>query len=797
MPPHLQPLTKPELLRQLRAARAAFDITVNAVPPERFEETLPGGEWSTKDTLTHLTFYERQLAERLWEQLERRPHTVVDTDFMTWQEQNPIIRERHKDDPVEKTLQDSHAAFESLWNALSTLPEEELFRPQIWEGVPEPVFIPDVLHNDVTDHYPEHIENIRRLFPGLSERSSAMPPTKTNKPFGTWLSPITPELIGGSARFSDVQWAPGSDRLVWCGSLSGKASLLTQVGLDAPSELSAGFNPSGSIGYGGGEFCAGVGGAVFAEKDGRLYFAPYGPGSPQALTPAFGRCASPKLSPAQDRVLFVHSYEERDVLALVRLDGKSWPRVFASGADFYMQPTWSPDGKAAAWVEWDHPDMPWDGTRLMFAVLDESGGAPAEAHLLDGGPETPIFQPEFSPDGRYLAYLRNPGEWDQLVLFDLQTGEKRILLDGRSLLPPAWVQGSRVLAWAPESSALYFLENQQAKVYLRKVDIRSGESQAVDIGAFTNLEQLCVSASGALALIAQSPSLPARIIILQAGQMRIAARSRADDLHPEDLPQAQEVDWLSSDGARVFGTYYAPANRNFSAEGLPPMVVYIHGGPTSAARIGFDLDTAFFTSRGYAYLEVNYRGSTGFGRSYRDALRGNWGKLDLQDAVEGARAVVGMGLANPSRLIIKGGSAGGYTVLNALIHYPGFFKAGLCSYGVSNLFTLDMDTHKFEAHYNASLIGALPEAAQKYHDFSPIFHAHKIQDPLAIFQGADDKVVPQSQSDSIVEVLRANRVPYVYRIYPGEGHGFRKSESIIDYYNTIERFLLQQVIFSV
>ena len=623
-----------------------------------------------------------------------------------------------------------------------------------------------------------------------------MSPEKQNKPFGTWPSPITPELIGGSVRFSDVQWAPGSDRLVWCQSLSGKTSLLTQLGSDAPYELSAGFNPSGGVGYGGGEFCAGLDGAVFADKDGRLYFAPYGPGSPRPLTPAFGSSANPKLSPAQDRVLFVHTYEGRDVLALVRLDGQSWPRVFASGADFYMQPAWSPNGKAAAWVEWDHPNMPWDGTRLMFAALDEGGDAIAEVHQLDGSSLIPTFQPEFSPDGRYLAYLRNQGEWDQLVLFDTHRGEKRVLLDGLSLLPPAWVQGSRAIAWAQDSLSIVFLENRQAKVFLQKVDISTGTAQPIETDSFTNLEQLSLSASGALALIAQSPSLPARIIILQAGQTRVAARSRADDLFPADLPLAREVDWISSDGARVYGTYYAPANRQYTAEGLPPMVVYIHGGPTSATRIGFDLDTAFFTSRGYAYLDVNYRGSTGFGRSYREALRGNWGKLDLQDAVEGARAVVNMGLADPSRLIIKGGSAGGYTVLNALIHYPGFFKAGLCSYGVSNLFTLEMDTHKFESHYNASLIGSLPETAQKYHDFSPVFHADNIRDALAVFQGADDKVVPQSQSDSIVEALKANRVPHIYRVYPGEGHGFRKSESIIDFYGTIERFLLQYVIFS-
>jgi dipeptidyl aminopeptidase/acylaminoacyl peptidase len=193
-------------------------------------------------------------------------------------------------------------------------------------------------------------------------------------------------------------------------------------------------------------------------------------------------------------------------------------------------------------------------------------------------------------------------------------------------------------------------------------------------------------------------------------------------------------------------------------------------------------------------LEVNYRGSTGFGRSYREALRHNWGRLDMQDTVEGAQAMVALGLADPRKLVVKGGSAGGFTVLNALIHYPGMFKAGLCSYGVSNLFTLAMDTHKFEAHYNDFLVGQLPEAAERFQEWSPEYHADQIRDPLAIFQGSEDKVVPPEQSERMVERLRAKGVPHVYRLYEGEGHGFRKAETLVDYYQTTERFLREQVI---
>ena len=220
----------------------------------------------------------------------------------------------------------------------------------------------------------------------------------------------------------------------------------------------------------------------------------------------------------------------------------------------------------------------------------------------------------------------------------------------------------------------------------------------------------------------------------------------------------------------------------------------IHSGPTSQQRATFAPDDQFFTSRGYAVLEVNYRGSTGYGRAYTQVLHGQWGIYDVQDAVSGAKALIGRGLVDPEKLIIKGGSAGGYTVLQALVDFPGFFKAGICLYGISNHFAIAAETHKFEAHYNDSLLGPLPDAADIYRQRSPIFHAERIRDPLAIFQGEIDPVVPRRQSDEIVASLQQRGIPHVYYVFPGEGHGFRNPEHIQRYYQVMEEFLKQYVI---
>ncbi len=620
--------------------------------------------------------------------------------------------------------------------------------------------------------------------------------SKQKLPYGLWPSPVSPAMIGGGIRLNDVQWSPDGKTLVWSQSQDGKTSLFAKQGQDAPWDLSGEFDPSGAVGYGGGDFYASNDRVIFCDRNGRLYSKDYQSGLPQALTPQFGGTASPVLSPGERFIVFVHTYEGRDLLASVPSDGSAWPQILRQGADFYMQPTISPDGSMLAWVEWDHPNMPWDGARLMLANLNEDGGSLESVRHIAGDARVATFQPIFSPDGSKLAWLQNSAEFDDLMVLELESGQITTLIENQNLLPPAWVQGLRALNWAPDGQSIYFLVNQLGTVSLQQVDLANGQVKKIDTGNYTQIEQPALSTDGNLSFIAQSPSLPARIALLKDGQIQTVARSAADTLVQENFSSPQEFSWDSSGGMRVHGLYYAPTNAAFTEEGPPPTVVYVHGGPTSQVFNGFNLEAAFFTSRGYAYFAVNYRGSSGYGRSYREVLNGNWGKIDLQDVIEGTQALVEAGLADPKKLVIKGGSAGGYTVLNALVNHPGFFKAGLCSYGVSNLFLMDMDTHKFEAHYNASLVGALPEAAEKYQAWSPVFNADKIRDAVAIFQGSEDKVVPPEQSEAIVSVLRANKVPHVYKLYEGEGHGFRKKATLIDYYETVERFLKQYVIFS-
>ena len=620
--------------------------------------------------------------------------------------------------------------------------------------------------------------------------------SKQKLPYGLWPSPISPAMIAGGIRLNDVQFSPDGKTLVWSQSLDGKTSLFAWRDGNAAWSLSGEFNPSGAVGYGGGDFFAGNVGVIFCDRNGRLYSKLYSSGLPKAITPEFGGCASPVLSLDERFVVFVHSYEGQDLLASVPADGSAWPVILQQGTDFYMHPSISPDGSLLAWVEWDHPNMPWDGTRLMLGELSEDGKSLKTVKQLAGVENVATFQPIFSPDSSKLAWLQNSAEFDDLVVLDMETDDRQTLLENQNMMLPAWVQGQRTINWANDGKSITYLLNQQGTVSLHEITLETRQIKDIDTGEFTMLEQPALAPDGSLAFIAQSPKLPPRIMRMKDGQLQVIARCAPDHLAKENFSAPETFSWTSSDGEQVFGLYYPPANANYTGEGAPPLVVYVHGGPTSQVYNAFNLEAAFFTSSGYAYFAVNYRGSTGFGRSYRDALKGNWGKIDLQDVVEGTQALVQTGKADPKKLVIKGGSAGGYTVLNALVHHPGLFKAGLCSYGVSNLFLLDMDTHKFEAHYTESMVGKLPEAAEKYHAWSPVYHADKIRDAIAIFQGSDDKVVPVDQSESIVDILRANKVPHLYKLYEGEGHGFRKKVNLIDYYETVDRFLKQNVIFS-
>jgi len=540
----------------------------------------------------------------------------------------------------------------------------------------------------------------------------------------------------------------------------------------------------------------------FVEAEsGRIYRQALQPDVACPITPGFGHAASPRPSPDGRWLLFVHTYENEDCLGIVDTQGKYWPQRLVSGDDFYLHPAWHPDGQRIAWIAWNHPNMPWDGTYLRLGRLTlGEGGLPVleTVSTVAGGEEISVVQPEFSPDGRYLAYVSDVSGWWHIYLYDLEQGEHRQLTDGQAEdSRPAWVQGIRTYAFAPDGKSLFYIRNKQGFASLWKADVATGQQERLPLPAqYTWLEQIAVSPEGnQIALLASGAQVPGRVILYNlSGETRVVRRSSPEDVPSSNYSTPQAISWKGMDGEDAHGLLYLPQNERFSGIGLPPLIVLVHGGPTSQRPAFFDPQTHFFTSRGYAVLEVNHRGSTGYGRPYRDQLRGNWGVYDVQDSVSGARFLAERGIVDGGKVVIMGGSAGGFTVLKALEDYPGFFKAGINLFGVSNQFALAMETHKFELHYLDRLLGPLPEAAQVYRERSPLFFADRIRDPIAIFQGEVDRVVPRNQSDEVVESLRRRGVPHVYHVYPGEGHGFRKAETIEHFYREVEKFLRQYVV---
>jgi dipeptidyl aminopeptidase/acylaminoacyl peptidase len=628
--------------------------------------------------------------------------------------------------------------------------------------------------------------------------------------YGLWPSPLTPASMAQALRYGGLAWDTSGERLVWLEAREGRGLLYGgDDSTDAPHTLGGDLSVRAGVGYGGGDFTCARGIAYFVA-DGRLFRQPLEPATiedarPRPITPAYGGWASPIVSPDGRWLAAVHTYEDRDSLVVVDVEGARWPQMLSGESDFVMQPRWHPSGTQMAWIAWDHPQMPFQGARLVLAdVIDVAGGLPrlGERTVIAGGDEVAAAQPEFSPDGRYLAYLSDETGWGALYLRDLVTGETRLLAgeEGAEVSVPAWVQDVRTYTWSADGEFIYYCRHAEGYAHLWAVHVASGRRFMVPgLETYSHVGQVTASPGGQVAFLATGTAVPRRIVSLRPRRSpeRVRSRSEQETLPPAAISIPQPVRWPSTDGREAHGLFFPPRGAGRpAADERPPLLVRVHGGPTSQVFAEYSSAVQFYTTRGYAVLEVNYCGSTGYGRAYAQALCGAWGLADADDAVTGARYIAEQGWADPDRLAIMGGSAGGYTVLQALIRYPGVFRAGLCLYGVVDLFALAADTHKFERHYTDSLVGPLPAAAALYRERSPLFHSDQIRDPVAIFQGEEDRVVPKEQAEAIVAALRRSGVPHEYHLYPGEGHGWRRAATIERFYTSALAFLTRHVLYA-
>ncbi len=445
----------------------------------------------------------------------------------------------------------------------------------------------------------------------------------------------------------------------------------------------------------------------------------------------------------------------------------STPRVIADGRDFYADPAVSPDGRWIAWIEWSHPHMPWQESELWCAELTDDG-ALARARRVAGGGDESVFQPTWSPANELHAASDRNGWWNIY---------RR---EGHELVPvtqseedvgvPQWLLGSSTFAFLPDGR-ISFVAARDGTQRLHLLDPATGDIQE-PLPELTAFVPATISAGEIVAFVAGSPTEALAVHALAPGTGRACVLRRTVPEPPKRISLPQTLSFTSTYG-ETYAFFYAA----LETEERPPLVVMVHGGPTNAAAAKLDLGTQFWTSRGFAYLDVNYGGSSGYGRAYRDRLHRNWGVVDVVDTVAAAQAVIDLGLADPRRLVVRGASAGGFTVCHALAG-ESIFAAGTSYFGVLDLERLAASMHKFEAHYLEWLLGPYPEERTTYLERSPLRFADRIARPLLFLQGLQDRVVPPSQVEAMVEQLRARRLPFAYLVFEGEQHGFRRANTI-------------------
>jgi dipeptidyl aminopeptidase/acylaminoacyl peptidase len=608
-------------------------------------------------------------------------------------------------------------------------------------------------------------------------------------PFGAWTSPVTATLVAsGGVRLSEVRTS-GPD-VYWLESRAAEGGRGVVVRRD-PSGAIADVTPEGCYArtlaheYGGGTYAV-SGSTVFFSNfaDQRVYRqrgaeAPV-PITPEPEQPRGVRYADFECSP-DGRWLFcvrethAKGREASNEVVALATDGSGDARVISTGHDFVAFPRLDPEGRQLSWTSWEHPRMPWDGTELWLADLTPDAG-PRRVELVAGGAAESVFQPSFGPDGSLHFVTDRSGWWN---LYCRVSGETRALAPleaefGR----PQWAFATATYAFLGDGRivCIWISDGLEHIGVLDGSHLREIETPYSSFGRLERLRESRV------ALTAASPSESPAVVALDpdSGEIHVLKRSRESEVDARYVSVPRAIEFPTSQDRTAHALFYAPANPDFDppAGERPPLLVFSHGGPTGATSSALNLGIQFWTSRGFAVVDVNYGGSTGYGRQYRERLRGSWGIVDTEDCIHAARYLADRNRVDPDRMAIRGGSAGGYTTLCALTFHD-LFAAGASYFGVADAEALAADTHKFESRYLDSLIGPYPEARDLYRARSPIHFADRLSCPLLILQGLEDEIVPPAQAEVLVEALRARGLPYAYLPFEGEQHGFRRAENII------------------
>jgi len=611
---------------------------------------------------------------------------------------------------------------------------------------------------------------------------------RTVAPYGSWKSPISSDmLVSNAVSLSSLTIESG--QLYWLELRPSEGGRCVVVRRDADGVQSdmtpEEFNVRTRVHeYGGGEFVVDEQAIYFSNFSDQRLYRQTDSSSREPITPESPlRYADGVVDKKRNRMICVvedHSgsgSEPDNYLATLKLDGIESAKPLVSGNDFYSSPRINDDGTKLAWMTWKHPNMQWDSSELWVADITP-GGSLENPSKIAGGDNESICQPEWAPDGRLYFVSDSSGWWN--VYRDEGMSPKPLCPMDAEFGMPHWVFGESTYAF-DTADRLVCTYCAHGIWRLATIDTATGSLRAIDSARDFTMIMDVRAENGTAYFIAAGATEPPGVYScdLATGKITLIKRSRGVEVGPGYISIPRPIEFPTTGGKTSHGFYYAPKNDDFTAPDgdRPPLIVRSHGGPTSATAASLKMDTQFWTSRGFAVLDVNYGGSTGYGREFRNRLYDSWGVVDVDDCVNGAEYLANKGDVDSERLIIRGGSAGGYTTLAALT-FRKTFKAGASYYGVGDLEALAGDTHKFESRYMDRLVGPYPEAKETYIQRSPINFVEKLSCPVIFFQGLDDKVVPPNQSEKMVNSLRDKGLPVAYVPFEGEQHGFRKAENI-------------------